>query len=61
MRTLDLNGGILQNNLLMSISADTTSDIKAIALNRTLFAFLFTRAGTLIITFVSKSFGLLIL
>jgi len=56
MRAFYLNGGISQNNLLISISAHTANDLKAIALNLTLFASLFTRAGTLIITFFFQSF-----
>ncbi len=55
MRTFQINAGIPQNNVLVSILADGTSNLKAIALKLMLLTSLFTRAVTLVFTLVSQS------
>lgn len=50
------NGGIPHNHLLVGVSANTASCLKVIALKPMLFFSLYTRAETLIFTFVPKSF-----
>ncbi|MBW4632951.1 MAG: hypothetical protein KME30_13940 [Iphinoe sp. HA4291-MV1] len=55
MRTFHINGEIPQNNHLLSISGDVTSYPNVIAFKPMLFTSLFTKAETLIFTFISKS------